>query len=183
MINRAICFAVKAHEGTVRKGTNIPYIIHPLEAMAIVATITPDRELMVAAVLHDVLEDTKVTIEDLRREFGDRVAYLVDAETIRDVDGVSHIDSWQLRKQTAINHLAMASRGVQIVALGDKLSNMRALANGYRQFGERLWERFNVKERSLHAWYYRGLVKSLASLNDTMAYQEFAGLVEQVFAY
>lgn len=181
MINRAIFFAAKAHEGAVRKGTSIPYIIHPLEAMAIVATITSDQELMIAAVLHDVIEDTCVTIDDVRREFGDRVAALVDAETVRDVEGVPHIESWQQRKQTAIDHLASASRDVQIVALGDKLSNMRAMANGYRQLGDRLWDRFNVKDPERHAWYYRGLVKSLATLNDTAAFQEFAGLVEQVF--
>ena len=66
-------------------------------------------------------------------------------------------------------------------ALGDKLSNMRAMVVNYHQVGEKLWQRFNVKDPACHAWYYRQLVKSLAPLSDTDAYQEFARLVDQVF--
>lgn len=181
MISRAILFATKAHEGSVRKGTTLPYIIHPLETMAIVATITSDQELLAAALLHDVVEDTDIHIDDIRREFGNRVADLVDAETSRDIRGVSHIDSWQQRKQAAIDRLTTASRDAQIVALGDKLSNMRAIARDFRRIGNQVWQRFNMKDAALHAWYYQELVRCLATMSDTDAYQEFASLVKQVF--
>ncbi|WP_197018820.1 HD domain-containing protein [Prevotella sp. P6B4] len=181
LVDRAIVYATKAHEGSVRKGTKLPFIVHPLEAMAIVATITSDQELMAAAVLHDVLEDTDVSVDEIRELFGQRVATLVDAETSRDVEGLSHVDSWQIRKQFAIDRLASASRDAQIVAIGDKLSNMRGMVIEHRRMGEGLWERFNVKDPALHAWYYRGLVKSLSPLSDTDAYREFVGLVVQIF--
>ena len=182
MVDRAICFATKAHSGVVRKGTKIPYIAHPLEAMAIVGSITDDQELLSAAVLHDVVEDAGVNVADIRTEFGDRVAALVDSETDSEVPGMSHIDSWQIRKQAAIDHLAAASRDVKIVALGDKLSNMRAMLLHYHEQGEQVWQRFNQKDPACHAWYYRQLVKSLSSLSDTDAFQEFAALVDQVFS-
>lgn len=182
IIDRAICFATKAHEGVVRKGTDVPYIVHPLEALAIVATITSDQELMAAAVLHDVVEDAGINVDDIRREFGQRVADLVDAESDREVPGLSHVESWQNRKQATIDRLAAAGRDTQIVALGDKLSNMRAMARHLHSVGDQLWQRFNEKDPARHAWYYRQLAASLAPLSDTEAYQEFSELVEQVFS-
>ena len=74
MINKAIAFAVKAHEGQPRKGTEIPYIFHPLEVGMIVSRITDDEEVIAAAVLHDTVEDCDtVTLDNIRKEFGDRV--------------------------------------------------------------------------------------------------------------
>ena len=80
LLDRAIVFAVKAHAGTERRGKGFPYIVHPLEAMEIVSTITADQELLAAAVLHDTVEDTEVTEERIRQEFGDRVASIVASE-------------------------------------------------------------------------------------------------------
>ena len=182
MLDRAICFATKAHEGVARKGTDIPYIAHPLEAMTIVASITSDQELMAAALLHDVVEDAGITVEEIRQEFGSRIADLVDGESDREVPGLTHAESWQHRKQATIDRLAAAGRDTQIVALGDKLSNMRAMFRHQRQQGDRVWQRFNEKDPARHAWYYRQLAASLAPLSDTEAYQEFTELVELVFS-
>ena len=77
LLDRAIIFAVHAHAGTERRGKGFPYIVHPMEAVEIVSTITPDQELLAAAALHDVIEDTDITVGTLRAEFGDRVAALV----------------------------------------------------------------------------------------------------------
>ena len=181
LIDRAIRYATEAHEGVNRKGSTLPYILHPLEAMTIVGTMTSDQELMAAALLHDVVEDAGVTIEDISREFGPRVAELVEAETDIEVPGMSHVESWQQRKQATIDRLATASRDTQMVALGDKLSNMRAMARNQREQGDRLWQRFNEKDPARQAWYYRHLAKSLSPLSDTDAYREFCVLVDQVF--
>jgi myo-inositol-1(or 4)-monophosphatase len=150
--------------------------------MTIVSTIVSDQELMAAAVLHDVVEDAGITVEDINREFGPRVAELVDAETDREVPGMSHVESWKQRKQATIDRLASANRDVQIVALGDKLSNLRAIARHIHQQGDSLWQRFNEKTPASHEWYYRQLALSLAPLSDTDAYREFVGLIEKVFA-
>lgn len=182
LLDRAIEFAVRAHHNTERRGKGFPYIVHPLEAVAIVATITPDQELLAAAALHDVVEDTQFTFEDLRREFGDRIARLVELESDKFVEGLSESDSWRDRKQAAIDRLAAAPRDAKIVAMGDKLSNMRAIARDYSELGDKLWDRFHAPGgRADHEWHYRGLAQSLSELAGTHAFTEFVRLIENVF--
>jgi myo-inositol-1(or 4)-monophosphatase len=181
LLDRAIVFAVRAHTGTERRGKGFPYIVHPLEAMEIVSTMTCDQELLAAAALHDTLEDTDVTMEQIRAEFGDRVASLVATETDIVIEGVADEDSWHARKQAAIDRLASASRDAKIVALGDKLSNMRAIARDFAVQGDALWNLFRVKDRKEHEWHYRGLAASLRELEDSFAYKEFERLVDEVF--
>lgn len=181
LLDRAIIFAVKAHAGTERRGKGYPYIVHPLEAVEIVATMTPDQELLAAAALHDTVEDTDVTVEQIRAEFGDRIATLVADESEERPNGLSDEESWHDRKRAAINHLANASHDAKIVALGDKLSNMRAIARDYAEIGDALWNRFHSKNPKDHEWHYRGLADALRELSKTFAFQEFERLINQVF--
>ena len=183
LLDRAIIFAVHAHAGTERRGKGFPYIVHPMEAAEIVATITSDQELLSAAVLHDVVEDTPVTVEDIRAEFGDRIADLVASESDTFEEGVSEEDSWHMRKKAAIERLAHATRDAKIVALGDKLSNMRAIARDYALKGEEFWNIFHTKNPADHEWHYRGLADSLRELEDTFAFKEFENLIEQVWKH
>jgi myo-inositol-1(or 4)-monophosphatase len=183
LLDRAIIFAVKAHAGTERRGKGFPYIVHPMEAMEIVATMTPDQELLAAAALHDTVEDTDVTVEDLRAEFGERIANLVAQESDEMPEGISEEDSWHSRKQAAIDRLARAPHDAKMVALGDKLSNMRAIARDYAAKGDTLWNIFHVKDPKEHEWHYRGLADSLRELQDTVAFQEFESLINQVFTH
>ena len=182
VLDRAIVFAVKAHSGTERRGKGYPYIVHPLEAVEIVATMTNDQELLAAAALHDTVEDTNVTVEQIREEFGDRVADLVASESDTFEEGVSEEDSWHARKQAAIDRLGKASREAKMVALGDKLSNMRAISRDYAVQGDALWNLFHAKDPKDHEWHYRGLADALRDLEDTFAYKEFENLINQVFA-
>lgn len=182
LLDRALIFAVRAHVNQERRGKGFPYIVHPMEAVSIVATMTPDQEMLAAAALHDTVEDTGVTIEQLQKEFGERVARLVEEESDKFIEGMSKEESWHTRKQMAIDRLAAASRDAKMVALGDKLSNMRAIARDYAMQGDALWNLFHVKERSEHEWHYRGLAASLSELKDTFAYKEFEQLINQVFA-
>ncbi|MBR1923500.1 MAG: bifunctional (p)ppGpp synthetase/guanosine-3',5'-bis(diphosphate) 3'-pyrophosphohydrolase [Paludibacteraceae bacterium] len=181
LLDRAIVFAVHAHHNSERRGKGFPYIVHPMEAVEIVATITPDQELLAAAALHDTIEDTDVTVDELRREFGNRIADLVHAESDQQMEGVSEEESWHARKQAAIDRLAAASLDAKIVAMGDKLSNMRAIYRDYKTKGDQLWQIFHVKEKASHEWHYRGLAQSLSELRDTFAYQEFMHLIDEVF--
>ena len=183
LLDRAIVFAVRAHAGTERRGKGFPYIVHPMEAVEIVATMTSDQELLAAAVLHDTVEDTDTTVEQIQAEFGDRIASLVASESDTMPEGVSEEDSWHARKQAAIDRLARASHDAKMVALGDKLSNMRAIARDYAQQGDALWNLFHAKDPKEHEWHYRGLAESLRELQDTFAYKEFEQLINQVFKH
>ena len=180
LLDRAITFAVKAHQGMERKGKGFPYIVHPMEAVCIVATMTNDQELLAAAALHDVIEDTDTTADDLKKEFGERVAMLVEAES-DDKTGGSKAETWHQRKQDTLDRLRNADLGIKIVALGDKLSNMRAIAHDYAVLGDELWNRFTVKDPAEHAWRYHALAEALNDLSDTDAYKEFHTLVNKTF--
>ena len=183
LLDRAIIFAVKAHAGTERRGKGFPYIVHPMEAMEIVATMTPDQELLAAAALHDVVEDTDVTAAEIEAEFGPRVASLVVAESDVFPEGVSEEDSWRFRKQAAIDRLSKASHEAKMVALGDKLSNMRAIARDYAMKGDELWKIFHAPHPSDHEWHYRGLADALRELEDTFAFKEFESLINQIWKH
>ena len=183
LLDRAIIFAVHAHAGTERRGKGYPYIVHPMEAVEIVATMTADQELLAAAALHDTVEDTDVTVEQLRAEFGERIASLVADESDVMPEGMTEEASWHQRKQAAIDRLSKASYDAKMVALGDKLSNMRAIARDYAEIGDALWSRFHAKDPKDHEWHYRGLADALRELSDTFAYQEFERLINQVFTH
>ena len=182
LVDAAIRFAVDAHAGTERRGKGFPYVIHVLEAMSIVATMTSDPELLAAAALHDTVEDTDVTLDRIREVFGARVASLVETETDIQLSEDGRQKTWRERKQAAIDRLAATSREAKMVALGDKLSNMRASARDYRVKGDALWHIFHAPGgRADHAWHYRGLASALSELSDTDAYREFTDLIERVF--
>ena len=181
LLDKAIIYAVRAHAGTERRGKGFPYIVHPMEAMEIVSTMTSDQELLAAAALHDVVEDTDITVEEIRAEFGDRIASLVAAESDAVQEGVSEEESWRSRKEQGIRRLQGASRDVKIVALGDKLSNMRAIARDFALQGASFWNIFHVKDPREHEWRYRALADALRELEGTFAFQEFEHLINQVF--
>ncbi len=180
---KAIIFAANAHAGETRKGKTRPYILHPLEAMVIVSSLTEDEEVLAAAVLHDTVEDTPVKKEDIVREFGRRVADLVAAES-EDKRGDQPAEStWKTRKQETIDHLKNASREIKLICLGDKLSNIREMSRDYAALGDALWDRFNQKDKKQHQWYYSSVFKVLADeFGEVPAIMEYRGLLEELFA-
>ena len=181
IVDRAIILAVKAHSGDCRKGTKLPYIVHPIESCAIAASITDDKEIIAAAVLHDVVEDTDITKEELLKEFGERVVNLVMSDTEDKMREISSADSWQARKQATLNRLKKATKEEQIICIADKLSNLRAIHRDYIALGEKFWQRFNHKDSKQHAWYYSGIAERLTLLKETEAYKEYVELLNKTF--
>lgn len=177
MINKAIDFAVKAHKDQFRKGTRIPFILHPMEVGVIVSKMTSDEEIISAAFLHDTVEDCPhVSIEDIRREFGDRIASMVDCES------EDKSRTWMERKNHTIYYLKEeASKEVRFIALGDKLANIRSLVKDYALVGDQLWERFNMKDKKMQGWYYRSMIDSLSSMKEYPQYEEYVNLVHSLF--
>lgn len=182
LFDRSILFAVKAHSGATRKGSKTPYIVHPLEVAAIAATLTSDEEVLAACVLHDTIEDTPVTAEELRREFGERVLSLVLSDTENKRETLPPAETWELRKQETLIALGHASKEQLIIVLSDKLSNMRSVFRGVQEEGDGFFDLFHVKDKAKHAWYYRGIAARLAPLQDSAAYREYVWLLEKVFS-
>lgn len=181
LLSQALQFAAKAHKGAFRKGSSAPYILHPMEAAITTLRMTGDESLAAAAALHDVIEDTPYTYEDIRARFGEKIADIVLEESENKRRDMTPEESWKIRKEEGIQRIAGASREAKIVALSDKLSNMRATARDYREQGDRVFMRFHVKEKSAHAWYHRGLLDALSELSDTHEYREYQRLYGEVF--
>lgn len=175
MIKKAAEFARVAHEGEFRKGSRIPYIYHPMEVALLVAGMTRDEDVIAAAYLHDVLEDTPVTPEELGQAFGPRILKLVQFET------EDKTLSWRERKEHTIRHLSDAPREVRILTLADKLSNMRSTARDYLMMGDQVWQRFHETRKSSHQWYVAGILEALADFRSYPEYQEMHRLYEMVF--
>ena len=177
LIDKAIIFATKAHKNTKRKAKTTPYIIHPLEVLAICETMTNDYEILAAAVLHDTVEDTDVTIEDIKREFGDKVAHIVLNESDNTLNGYNKEMPWKDKKVLALKRLKELDTDCKIVALSDKLSNMRAINRDYILLGDKVWDRFHENNPKLHKWRFIALLDALKDLDYTFAYKEFEKLV------
>lgn len=182
ILDKAIIFAVNAHRGQFRKGSDTPYILHPMEAAAIVGTMTADDEVLAAAVLHDTVEDTGTTIEQIREQFGERVAVLVSAESENKREDQPAASTWKIRKVETIEHLKIAPIEVKMLTLGDKLSNIRSMYRDHLCLGDKLWQRFNQKDKNEQLWYYKSIAECLSDLAEYPAYREYTDLVENVFA-
>ena len=181
-IERAIRFAVTAHAGTRRKGKERPYIMHPIEVMSVVAGMTGDEDVIAAAVLHDTVEDTDVTAADLEREFGPRVRDLVMAESEDKMKELPAEASWKLRKQATIDHLRTLGRDAKLICLGDKLANIREMSRDYAVLSDKLWERFNQKDKREHAWYYRSICDVLEEeFGEVPEIREYRSRLKSVF--
>ena len=155
MLFQAIEVATTAHRGQLRKASGVPYIYHPLSVAKILIENGCAEELVVAGVLHDTVEDTVISLNDIRTQFGERVASLVE--------GVSEPDKyapWEIRKQHTIAFLEHAPMDILLIACADKLDNARSLQNDLARMGEALWQRFN-RAKAHQAWYYGGLVDVL----------------------
>lgn len=177
-LDQAIIFATQRHAGQLRKGTALPYILHPLETMQILSNMQADIDLQIAGLLHDTIEDTDTTAEEIAALFGDDVAALV-AHHSEDKS-----QSWLERKNKALAALQTADDRKKMLVLADKLSNLRSMARDYQQLGDGLWLRFNAPKEK-QAWYYNGIVDTLAELDQYVetapAYQELLGHYKDIF--
>ena len=182
LVSEAIAFAVKAHDGMRRKKSDAPYILHPMEAAVIVGTMTDDQNLIAAAVLHDVVEDAEIRIEEIEEKFGTRVRELVESETEDKRADLPPAETWRLRKEESLAVLKNTTdTAVFMVWLGDKLANMRSIYRDFKVEGNALWQRFNQKDITQQAWYYRTIADLTSALSDTSAWLEYKTLTELVF--
>lgn len=154
LIFKAIGFAARAHSGQFRKGTNLPYLLHPLGVMKILIENGADEEVVAAGILHDTTEDAGVSLDEIRNEFGPRVADLVAEASEPDKS-----ETWENRKRNTIARVKTASLDSLLVEAADKLDNIRAIRDDYEKLGDRLWARFN-RPRDQQSWYYRGMAQA-----------------------
>lgn len=152
----AVMVAADAHAGQVRKGTSIPYIVHPLAVSALVVEFGGDEDQAIAGLLHDVVEDCGVSLLDLADRFGTRVAAIVEGCTDGAPDERGIKAPWRERKQRYLVHLEEEFQETLLVSACDKLHNARAIVSDVRLLGDAVFDRF-AAPRDQVIWYYRSL--------------------------
>lgn len=174
-IHNAIIFAADMHRKQLRKGTNIPYIVHPMEVMQILTENNCSTDVIVAGILHDVLEDTSTTQEQVSEMFGEHVLSLVKSET------QSSVGSWKDRRYAAILKIKDDSKEAQMVCCADKLSNIKSIYADMLKIGEKVFERFNAPKEDVK-WYYQSMANALNKIDDYKMKQEYIEFVRLVFS-
>ena len=182
LVSEAIVFAVKAHDGMRRKKSDVPYVLHPMEAAVIVGSMSEDQDLLAAAVLHDVVEDAGITLDEIEQRFGKRVRQLVECETENKREHLPPEDTWRVRKEESLQVLKNAEdSAVLMVWLGDKLANMRAIYRDWKVEGDAMWRRFHQSDPAVQAWYYTTIAELTKPLAHTAAWKEYKALTDLVF--
>ena len=154
--NEALEFALHAHDGQFRKGSDTPYITHPVAVSAILAQYGYGEDLVIAGLLHDVLEDTPVTQDELEKRFGEDIASLVRGVTEEKKDARGLPRAWEIRKENALWHVGLAEEQVVALKAADALHNVDCLIRDLRIAGDDIWNRFK-RGREQQLDYYRRL--------------------------
>lgn len=160
-IQRAINFSAQKHLGQKRKDRDLPYIVHPFSVAWILSSYTKNEDVIVAGLLHDILEDVKGSSRrEIAEEFGEDVATIVVGVTEEKDPNIERNEKtdWLKRKQRYIDNLKIVGLGSVLVAAADKIHNLQSIANAYGEAGDSLWDRFNApKDKKL--WFYEEVIK------------------------
>lgn len=165
-LDKAIRKAAWAHEKQYqhRKGSDIPYIIHPFGVMTIASNVTDDENVLIACLMHDILEDVKSSIYNetqMREDFGDKVVQIV-----KDVTNDAHEKDWYKRSQLYLDHLKNeASPEALIVSASDKIHNLISTLIDHSTLGDDLWELFATKKSSDQLWWYESILSVIRKRN------------------
>ena len=175
MLEEATVYATIMHQGKVRKFGGRPFILHPMEVAQILSTMTDDMEVITAGMLHDIVEDTDGTLDEIEKRFGERVAKLVDSESEDEYPGEDRSATWRRRKEGSLLSLRKSRDvGVKMLWLADKLSNLRSFSQIYSEQGEAMWAELHQGDSEAHLWYYKSVAECLElTLNRTGAFKEF----------
>ena len=166
-LERALRFASSWHRDQVRKGSNVPYIAHPFGVAMILDRLGFSEEVVIAGLLHDVVEDTDARVEEIREEFGFSVAEMVAAcsEVKRDATGAER--PWIDRKRDHIEVLASASVEARAVALADKRHNLASIRFDL-ETGRPVWSLFHASRDEV-LWYYRTCIDRYGAGEEALA--------------
>jgi (p)ppGpp synthase/HD superfamily hydrolase len=180
LIDQAIGFAARAHKGQPRKIGSVPYIAHPVGVAFILQQMGCQETIVAAGLLHDTVEDTKVTLEEIRQTFGDEVADIVAGCT----EPPKRRDNWESRKLHMIRTLVDAPISVKMVAAADKYHNLSHSLYNSRDGSKSIWGRFG-RGIEQQAWYYRSvsesILKNVPDPDQFPIFQQLLDVVDELF--
>jgi (p)ppGpp synthase/HD superfamily hydrolase len=175
-IERALEYAARIHKTQTRKGTKIPYIVHIWDVASILLKEGARQDVVVAGMLHDVIEDHKVNPEEIEELFGEDVRNMVLALT----EDKSEKD-WEIRKLDSVQKLYGAPVDVQMIKCADATANMRDIYWDCKKQGEKVWKRFNAGKIKQQV-YNTGLLDALQfHMHKKRMYKELEFYVKETF--
>ena len=160
-VEYAIYFATKAHMGQKRKTEDIDMIFHPMTVGYMLKDNNMTQDCVTAGLLHDVIEDTKYTKEDIIKEFGTNVYKIIE-----EVSEDKKIKDWKERKRLAIDKIKRASFEGKMVECADKIHNLETLYDICFKKGESVWDSFN-STKDEQKWYYTKMYEAVIEGIDT----------------
>jgi (p)ppGpp synthase/HD superfamily hydrolase len=177
----ALTLAARAHRSQLRKGTDIPYIAHPVHVSLILIRHNFGEALAMAGLLHDVVEDTDVPLQEIASQFGHEVARLVEAVSeTKSANGVEL--PWEQRKAEKLAHLRAGGPDVAALKAADAIHNAQAIVADFRLVGPTVWSRFK-RGADQTAWYYQEVLDAVrAKLGDHAIVAELAAVVNELSA-
>ncbi len=179
-IEYAIYFATKAHKGQKRKIEDIDMIFHPFTVGMLLQRNNCEEDVVAAGILHDVVEDTKYTFEDIEKEFGKKVRdYVYDAsEPDKSLE-------WEDRKIHTIEHIKNAPLGSKLIVACDKISNLEDLYESIQKYGEeKAWSALK-RGKEKQKWYYCSVYESCIENQDenNEIFRRYKRILEKLFDY
>lgn len=169
LVEKAMRLAAEAHRDQTRKASTVPYLSHPASVALILARAGyGDEAVLSAALLHDVVEDTPLTLEQLALEFPEEVVQIVASLSEQKTDDAGVKRPWKDRKVDHIRHLKSASPEAKAVALADKLHNLTSMLHDQADCGDGLWDRFNATREEI-LWYHDEMIAAAATNDERVA--------------
>jgi (p)ppGpp synthase/HD superfamily hydrolase len=185
-LDRALAFAARAHRTQVRKGGDVPYVQHPVHVAIILLKHGFAEEVAIAGVLHDVVEDCGVALDEIRDQFGDGVADLVASVTetkTANEGGEARDRPWRVRKDEQLAHLAEASAETAALKAADALHNCHSTLRDLEAMGPSAWSRFNAPPED-QIWYHRAVARAVHErLGDHPLARELEAVVERLASH
>ena len=164
----ALGFAARCHGGQKRKGSDIPYIVHPFHVAVLLRSYAYGEDVQIAGLLHDVLEDTDCTYEMLEEHFGTEVA-----DNVRHCTEPDHSLPWETRKARLIEQMRLAPSGAKAVGCADKAHNLWTLVVALEHGRSDLWSHFS-RGPDAQLGYYRRMSEALRTGFDEPIHGELA---------
>lgn len=177
LIDYAIYFATKAHNGQKRKSDKeVDMIFHPYTVAMIIQRAGGSDNAVIAGLLHDVVEDTKYTLNDIVNEFGENIANIVS-----EVSEKKELE-WDERKQEAIDRIKTASLDGKLVECADKVSNLETMYNLYEEIGDEIWNSFK-RPKEKQKWYYTEMYKAVIenTTEENILFDRYKKILEKLF--
>jgi (p)ppGpp synthase/HD superfamily hydrolase len=184
-INKAIRVATYLHRNQTRRGTDIPYIAHPFAVFLILCEYTDDEDVLIAGLLHDVLEDAdprEYDADKLRNDFGGQILQIVQNVSEQKNGDISKGDaksSWKARKEAYLDHLRSVGEESLWVSTADKIHNLSSTIEDLKMDGGVVWTKFNAPKAE-QLWFYGEFCSIVKSRTKNPIVQKLDSLFQEV---